>query len=277
MRVAFYGVRGSRPVSSERFTTFGGNSSCIGVSLGELNVVLDAGSGIANIPRALWKGKETHVFLSHLHHDHIAGLMFYGALYEEDCKVTIHLPLEVEKGPLEAYWRPPYFPIPLGSTKAPVRLQKAQESKAISAMGHMAGQACGSMVVDAMYMGKHVHPSSGVTAYRISDGRSALVYATDVELADDASKQAIADFAKGVDILILDAHFTDEEYQTYSGWGHNSVDMAIQVGAMSQCRRLILFHHHPHRDDEQMIQLEASAVKRFANARAAREGEVVYL
>ena len=281
MSVAFFGVRGSRPVPDARFLAFGGNSSCVGVSAGGARLVLDAGSGIANVPRAYWASGATHVFLSHLHHDHIAGLMFYGALYEAGCKVFVYVPAAVGDGSLESYWRAPYFPVPLGQTLADVRVVKVEEGAptevgdGVPASGR---KTVGDrLVVEGRILGERVHPNSGVAVYRVSDGRRSLVYATDVELADDASKAAVAGFAQGADLLILDAHFTDEEYRSCAGWGHNSVGMALEVAEMARCGRVVLFHHHPLRDDARMAALEEDAVRRHPRARAAREGDLIVL
>lgn len=274
MSVAFFGVRGSRPAPDARYLEYGGNTSCVGVSMGEARVLLDAGSGITNVPEAYWQRGETHVFLSHLHHDHISGLMFYGALHAAGCKVRVHIPSAVAPGSLESYWRSPYFPIALGATKAHVALETVSDGERKSVGS---GEGGAGLWVEAMLLGRRVHPSCGVAVYRVLGGGRALVYATDVELADEASKRAVAAFSQGADLLILDAHFADEEYRSFAGWGHNSVGMALEVAAMAGCRRLVLFHHHPCRDDVRMAALEQDAAHRLPGVRAAREGECVVI
>ena len=57
--------------------------------------------------------------------------------------------------------------------------------------------------------------------------------------------------ADGVDLLIHDAQYTDDEWDKKAHWGHCTVDYAVLVARESGARRLALFHHDPaHGDDE---------------------------
>lgn len=89
IRITCYGPRGSLPAPSQRgFSTlgYGGNTSCYYVEAGPFRIILDNGSGVANLGDDLMKNllipqqKETGkmgmpflVFLSHYHWDHIQG------------------------------------------------------------------------------------------------------------------------------------------------------------------------------------------------------------
>lgn len=74
MRATLWGVRGSVPVPGPATERFGGNTSCVQVSAGESEFVLDAGTGIRELGAALAGRRRLHVLLTHLHLDHIQGL-----------------------------------------------------------------------------------------------------------------------------------------------------------------------------------------------------------
>jgi hypothetical protein len=73
--------------------------------------------------------------------------------------------------------------------------------------------------------------------------------------AEQAEKTAteervnLVQFLHGSDILILDAQYTDAEYESHIGWGHGSISSAVSLALDAEVRRLLLFHHDPGHDD----------------------------
>lgn len=278
MEVTFFGVRGTRTVPDPRFATYGGNTACVGVAVGSTQFLLDAGSGIADVPEAFFSGGPIRIFLSHLHHDHIAGLMFFRPIYEPGREIILHVPEHLANR-LSLYWRSPYFPLNMSETPARLSVVPVHggETIAIGRDGVRdevdAGSQGAAVCVDALSLGPHVHPKDGVYAFRIRANGKRIVYATDMELVDEESTLRVSEFAQGAAALILDAHFTDDEYRLSSvGWGHNSIGIALDVGQRSACERLFLFHHHPERDDAALALLEREAKTKLPHAAAAAEG-----
>ena len=72
MMVRFWGVRGSIACPGPGTMRYGGNTSCIELTLSDgSEVILDAGTGIRDLGRARKRGAEpVHVLLTHLHNDH---------------------------------------------------------------------------------------------------------------------------------------------------------------------------------------------------------------
>jgi glyoxylase-like metal-dependent hydrolase (beta-lactamase superfamily II) len=91
MRVELWGVRGSIPVPGPATAQFGGNTSCVGVTaLDGSEIVLDAGTGIRELgARITGHGRPLHVLLTHLHLDHILGLMFFAPFFDPHARVTV--------------------------------------------------------------------------------------------------------------------------------------------------------------------------------------------
>src|SRR5204863_10016072 len=70
---------------------YGGNTACVAVRLQDSSrLVLDAGTGIRDLGVALAGVREdVHILLTHLHLDHIMGLLFFGPLFDPAAHVTV--------------------------------------------------------------------------------------------------------------------------------------------------------------------------------------------
>jgi ribonuclease BN (tRNA processing enzyme) len=116
------------------------------------------------------------------------------------------------------------------------------------------------------------HPLNGAVIYRIDYAGRHVVYATDVEWKDGYDPGFLA-FIEGADLLIHDAQYTVQDYQqSKHGFGHSTVEMAVEAAHQAHVRKLILFHHEPTYDDNQLDRLEVEAQKRFASTLSAYEG-----
>jgi phosphoribosyl 1,2-cyclic phosphodiesterase len=83
MRVKVRGARGSVRTPGPSTKCYGGNTSCLQLTLSDGRLlVLDAGSGIRNLGlRLAAKARRIDILLTHLHLDHIQGLMFFAPLF----------------------------------------------------------------------------------------------------------------------------------------------------------------------------------------------------
>ena len=72
MKVELWGTRGSIPAPGPETIRYGGNTSCVGVTLSDGTLLaLDAGSGIRSLGLALSdEPRRLHILLTHLHLDH---------------------------------------------------------------------------------------------------------------------------------------------------------------------------------------------------------------
>ena len=93
-----------------------------------------------------------------------------------------------------------------------------------------------------------------------------------------AEDEKIARFLEGTDVLILDAQFDADEYANHTGWGHSSVDDAVELALRSKVKKLFLFHHDPSHNDtkiDQMVLHARALVKKAGGSldvEAAQEG-----
>lgn len=114
-KLKVYGVRGSYPETSGKYSRYGGNTTCFYLDCG-MHFIFDAGSGIRQLGRELADRKQVHLFLSHLHLDHILGLPGFSPLFQEDREIHIygedHQGKSIENLLYEVIC-PPYWPFSL--------------------------------------------------------------------------------------------------------------------------------------------------------------------
>ena len=128
----------------------------------------------------------------------------------------------------------------------------------------------------------HPGPTLG---FRIEADGSTLAYIPDHEPAfagvTGRTREWIsgAGVAEEVDVLLHDGQYSAGEYEERVGWGHSSVDDAVAFADAVEARRLVLFHHEPRHDDEELARLEERASElrgdRYEQPMLAREGLVV--
>ncbi len=101
MKVKVWGARGSVPSPGPETNRYGGNTSCVQVTLSDGTVIaLDAGTGIRSLGLSLHDPTRINILLTHLHLDHIQGLMFFAPAFQPRSEITIWGP-EAEEASLE--------------------------------------------------------------------------------------------------------------------------------------------------------------------------------
>jgi CheY-like chemotaxis protein/phosphoribosyl 1,2-cyclic phosphodiesterase len=282
IRVKFWGTRGSIPAPGASTVRYGGNTSCVEIRHGDHILIFDAGSGIRILGEELTHEFGTrpigvHLFISHTHWDHIQGFPFFAPAYVAGNRISIYSvhgagkPLEkVFLGQMDG----DYFPVLLSDMAAELKFFEMRDEVKI-----------GPVVVDCEHLN---HPGISV-AYRIKVDGKTIVYMTDHEPFyrfhagefGERAEQRITDFARGADIYIREAQYTEEEYTIKKGWGHSTYHDAVRAAAQAGVRRLALFHHEPLHTDEFMDRMmkECEQTVQAGNHNfecfAAKEGEVI--
>ncbi len=241
---------------------YGGNTSCVAVTLSdETLVVLDAGTGIRELGTTLARGAQPlHILLSHLHLDHIHGLLFFAPFFDAGREITVWGPPSpggALRDRLARYLSAPLAPIEIRELPANVRFRTCPAE----------GWRIGSAVIEAAL----VNHRGTTLGFRLSDGDASLCYLPDHEPAlgqrlehDDPEWISGHRLARRTSLLIHDAQYTDAEYRQHVGWGHSALADTLAFGRRADAQRLVLFHHDPGRDDEQLAALGKEACARWA-------------
>jgi phosphoribosyl 1,2-cyclic phosphodiesterase len=281
VRVTLWGVRGSIPVPGPAAAGFGGNTSCVQVTVGDgSELILDAGTGIRALGEAIVaRSRRLHILLTHLHLDHIQGLMFFAPLFDRDAEVTVWGPPAAGRAlrdRLARYISNPLSPIEIRDLAARVGFEDTPSTP----------WRIGDVELRASLVA-HRGPTLG---YRLTEDGSSVAYLPDHEpgLGEDlgtADPRWISGhrLARDASLLIHDCQYDDAEYRGHRGWGHSSLADALAFARRSEARRVALFHHDPAHDDARLDALGEQAAERWA-ARGpgaplelAREGQAFEL
>ena len=281
MRVTFCGVRGSIPTPDADKLRYGGNTACVLLELEGGQLILDAGSGIRNLGARLFGLRgEVHILLTHLHLDHIMGLLFFAPFFDTEAQVTVWGPpgtFRDLRRRLSRYLSTPLSPIEMRELPAHVRF-----SEVPSEPWRLLGAECRAAFIT------HRGPTLG---YRITEDGHSVCYLPDHEPALGADLESVprdwisgADLADGAALLIHDAQYTEPEYRGTVGWGHSTFEDALRFADRVGAKRLQLFHHDPTHEDELLDRLLGRArdvwVQRGGDARQvemAAEGASIAL
>jgi phosphoribosyl 1,2-cyclic phosphodiesterase len=269
LTIRFWGVRGSIASPGPHTVRTGGNTPCVEVRCGDTLLVLDAGTGIRPLgERMLREGiRECAVLSSHLHWDHIQGLPFFLPAWIPGHRVTLVGRPGIRQA-LETQMTPPCFPVRLADMKAELAFREVESGERIE---------IGEASVRAATLN---HPG-GVYGYRVEHGGASVVYATDTEHYACPDPHLV-ELARGADVLIYDAMYTEDEYAgrigpTKVGWGHSTWEAGVAVAEAAGVGRLVLFHHDPRRSDADIDAIERSAALARPGTVAAREGDAIRL
>jgi ribonuclease BN (tRNA processing enzyme) len=69
------------------------------------------------------------------------------------------------------------------------------------------------------------------------------------------TKEEYVDFARHADLLIHDAEYTPEEYQSTRSWGHSTYIEALELAIEARVSQFGLFHHNQDRNDAAIDQM----------------------
>lgn len=291
VRLKLWGVRGSTPVPGPGTLRYGGNTTCAEVRAEGEIIVLDAGTGIRELGAALEKEFGANpikisVLLTHLHWDHIQGFPFFVPAYNDKNEIHIYGYdgglREILKGQMAA----PFFPVALYDLPGRIEIKKL----------HKMDFDIGRVHVRAHYMnhpgvcvGYRVETNSGTIAFlpddepydsfKLHSSRSDLLSPEQIRIRSKVERAELVHFLGHADILILDAQYTDEEYQSHIGWGHGSISGCVALALDAEVKKLVLSHHDPNHDDamlDEMIQKAQSLAAKSSTKLeviGAREGD----
>jgi phosphoribosyl 1,2-cyclic phosphodiesterase len=272
VKVKLWGARGTISIPRPETRRYGVNTPCIQVdTAGEDPLILDGGMGLHWLGDALAKGAfgkgqgRAHLLISHTHWSHIQGIPFCMPMLVPGNTFTIHGSggRRTISELLLDQMQPTYCPVPnffCAQIGAQVSVQELDS----------APLTFDSLSIEHTELG--IAHDGPCLAYRISDGQSTLAYIPAVEYIDEGAQDRAIALARNADLLIHDAHYSDEEYETKRGRGHSSPRHAVDTALRARARRLVLFNHHAERTDTEIDTIAATHTSNALPVEAAREG-----
>ena len=275
MKVTFGGTRGSNPVAQPGFLDFGGETSSVLIEDEQgRRLVIDAGTGLFPIGERLREApgdRSLTILLTHYHLDHLVGLPTLSLLYDADWQIEIVGSSGKGYSPramVTNLIRQPLWPVELKKMKARISFTELQGDPSVSSLLR-GGFEIGWCPVN--------HDQASV-AYRVvaPAAGEAFVFATDIEWAasseeEKASLVRMCQTPIRAGLLVMDGHYTPEEYEGFKGWGHSTWRDAVDLARQAGVERLLLTHHSPGRDDAALTRLEAELRREMPAASLARD------
>jgi phosphoribosyl 1,2-cyclic phosphodiesterase len=225
--------------------TFGGHTSCVELDIGsDEYFVCDMGSGARPfgahvLARNAGRPATVHIFMSHMHWDHIMGFPFLGPAYVPGNRIRIYGCHEQLEHAFRLQQSPPCFPVPFEQLAASIEF-------VLLAPGRM-HQVSGLAVTPQLQ--RH---SGDSYAFRFEAAGRSVVYSTDSEhkLDERAETARFVELFRDADLVIFDAMYSlAEAISVKEDWGHSSNVVGVELCQLAGARHLALFHHEPANND----------------------------
>ncbi|MBI5208334.1 MAG: MBL fold metallo-hydrolase [Candidatus Firestonebacteria bacterium] len=281
MKIKFWGVRGSIPVSDKKVIKYGGNTTCVEILTDDNHtIIIDAGTGLRSLGNNLLtgdfgkgKGKASFLF-THTHWDHIQGFPFFVPFFigkkESDNNKIKGMCNEFHFYGEKKGWRTlerilsdqmksPYFPVTLKDMNAIFNFSNITENDEFY---------IGDTKITCKFLR---HPDSAL-GYRIECNGKIYAHVCDTEHPEAGIDSNVLELAKGSDIFVYDSQFTPEEYPKFKNWGHSTWQEGIKISQKIGADKLYLFHHAPSHDDDFMDIVIEEASSHFKETHAAMDG-----
>ncbi|MCD1294664.1 MBL fold metallo-hydrolase [Methanocella sp. CWC-04] len=220
MRVVFLGTNGW-------YDTKTGNTLCTLIEAGDKFIVLDAGNGIHKLNRHIPRedARQTFLFLSHFHLDHVEGLHTLNK-----SRLSKGLKIYGQEGTRSIlnYLMNDPFSVPLSDMPYPVSINELPENR------HDV-----PFLEDFRFL---LH-SSRCLGYRFNIEGKIVAYCTDTGICDN-----LIELAKDADLLITECSFRFGQHSDH--WPHlNPVD-AVNVAKKANVKKMALVHFDANRYPE---------------------------
>lgn len=282
MKITFYGVRGTSPVTQPDFAAFGGETTSILVEgEGGERIAVDAGTGLRALGRDLGKKNRDSspllLLMTHYHLDHLMGLPAFAPLYQTGTQLTIAAPRRkgrTAQAVISRIFSAPLWPLQIDNIPARIEFLTLPDSSAADPFSR------GGLRIT--WTSLH-HPGVS-TAYRIDEPATgaSFVFATDVEWAESTAAERKAFLRLCATpgppgLLAFDGQYGEADYPQYRGWGHSTREDAVAVAKLVRADRLLVTHHDPGNNDRVLAAGEEKLIQTLPTAFLAREGMTVEL
>ena len=193
-----------------------------------------------------------HVFMSHLHWDHIMGFPFFTPAYIPGNRIVIHgCHAELEHA-FRRQQATPSFPVDFSLLGAKIEFD-------------VLAADIDYVIAGLRVRAKKQRHGSDSLGWRFEREGKVVVYSTDSEhrLENLEETQSFVDFFRAADLVIFDAMYSlADAVSVKADSGHSSNIVGVELCQQAGARRLCMFHHEPAYDDAQ-IQGVLEETRRF--------------
>lgn len=250
------GSRGSHSVFGEENRIFGGQTSCYVLKGNQYAVVIDCGTGLYSATELLKDCKKIDIVLSHMHYDHVLGLL-EKSVFPSEAEINFYGTFDRWDGAnsIEELYRGPFWPINSFDSKVNIIANDGDLIKLSDDVSFVA------------YPSNHPDNTS-VFCFNVNNSKIAIFSDYEYDADDDLS------FIQNADILLFDGMFDNDDYSEHVGWGHSDWKSGIEVANKYNIDNLLIIHHNPMYNDYKLSKMEEDGKKYFDNIIFVKSGQV---
>lgn len=229
-----------------------GNTTCTEIGHGRSAAYIDMGSGFRDAgTAAMQQGiKEFHIFMTHMHWDHIMGMPFFIPIHVPGH--TLHIYHVHKNAPdyIKINFNGVNFPVPWEGLNSKVEFHQLKLYESVE----FADMKVTPFVLD--------HPG-GSFGYRAEGGGKSLAIGVDGEYKRLTPKELGKDlpYFQNLDLLLFDAQYEMSELASRFDWGHCSPNIGVDLALREGIKTMLFTHHDPWSTEEKLRRMFANTVK----------------
>ncbi len=238
--------------------SFGGHTSCVEIDIqGKEKLICDMGSGARPLGANMMarfgpSGQTYHIFMSHMHWDHVMGFPFFTPIYIPGNRIVIHGCHSNLEDAFRQQHSSPGFPVDFNQLAAQIEFDLMTPGKSYEIAG----------IRVTAKLQNHGGDSYG---YRFEHDKRILIYSTDSEykLDEIAENNRFIEFFRSADLVIFDSMYSlADAISVKADWGHSSNIIGVEFCQHAGAKRFCMFHHEPAQDDQSIARVFAET-RRF--------------
>lgn len=215
---------------------YGGNTTCTEIIHDNKMFFVDMGSGLREagtyyMPKGI---KEFHIFLTHMHWDHVMGLPFFVPVHAAGYKIKIY---HVHRN------APEHVKINFNGVNFPLSFEQLSGTIEFVQLKLYEATDFGCMKVTPFVLD---HPG-GCFGFRFDAGGKSIAVGVDGEYKRITRAQLGIDlpYYQNLDLLIFDAQYEISELASRFDWGHSSPNIGVDLAVREGIKHLVFTHHDP--------------------------------
>jgi phosphoribosyl 1,2-cyclic phosphodiesterase len=226
--------------------TYGGHTSCVELETGGSEyVICDLGTGLrpfgnAALARHGPASPQTyHIFVSHVHWDHIMGLPFFAPAYVAGNRISIYGSHAWLESALRRQQDAPSFPVDFSFLQADIQFRYLEPDKRTPSRPDGSRRCCSGMPAIRM-----------ATASRRTAARSFTRRIPSTSSTTDGDRKLRGVLPRRGRRHLRRDVFAGRRVSVRADWGHSSNVVGVELCQLAGAKHLCLFHHEPSHSDQ---------------------------